>query len=59
MHASVNGFVEYPSVGAKRYAYGPSTRQPWLTKDFSNPHFERIGASQLIEEILLNYVIIL
>jgi hypothetical protein len=25
-------------------------RQPWLIKDFSNPHFERIGASQLIEE---------
>jgi serine/threonine-protein kinase SRPK3 len=25
-------------------------RQPWLTKDLSNPHFERIGASQLIEE---------
>ena len=25
-------------------------RQPWLTKDFSNPRFERIGGNQLIEE---------
>jgi hypothetical protein len=25
-------------------------RQPWLAKDFSNPRFERIVASQLIEE---------
>lgn len=34
-------------------ATGP---QLWLTKDSSNPHFEKIGASQLIEENLPDYL---
>ena len=35
----------------RRWALNAMGRQPWLTRDFSNPHFERIGAtSQLIEE---------
>ena len=34
----------------RRWALNAMGRQPWLTKEFSNPHFERIGASQLIEE---------
>ena len=34
----------------RRWALNALGRQPWLTKDFSNPRFERIGVSQLIEE---------
>lgn len=33
------------------------SRQPWLAKDFSNPHFERIVASQLIEEETFPYYV--
>ena len=34
----------------RRWALNAIGRQPWLTKDFSNPNFKKIGASQLIEE---------
>ena len=39
-----------------RWALNAIGRQPWLTKDFSNPHSEKIGASQLIEENLPDYL---
>ena len=34
----------------RRWALNAMGRQPWLTKDFSNPHFQKIVASQLVEE---------
>ena len=34
----------------RRWALNAIGRQPWLTKDISNPRFGRIDASQLIEE---------
>ena len=41
----------------RRWALYAIGRQPWLTKEFSNPHFKKIGASQYIEEETLpNYL---
>ena len=41
----------------RRWVLKAMGRQPWLTKDFSNPHFKKIATSQLIEEeILPNYL---
>ncbi|KAJ7151047.1 kinase-like domain-containing protein [Mycena filopes] len=37
-------------VGGKTCPSPTSGRRPWLLKDFSNPHFPRISASELVEE---------